>query len=600
MNLCVLGAFVVNDSVNRNSLRHTLRRIEAIGADLRWQRRAAWTLLALACLAPRWAMAWRRDVLCTDGVFYIEKAEALRTGDFAAGLYELQLNLYPLLLAALRQVTGEYELTAKVLSVLCSTLAVIPLVALVQRWGGHKLGWLAGALYAFHPESIEWSPEVVRDPLFWLVAWTTLWSAWRAAETWNWRWFAVCGLGLSAAILTRFEGWFLALPLLWWTATAAGQRTAWRSLPGRLALTAAACPVLLLAINLGPLAGHSRWEWGRFEHFATAGHWLERQLRPTAALVATPTDAATAASPEPVQLGPNERLTLRAMRWGYRHTLARSWHPAWLYLTGCGVLLTLLRRGRAGTGVTDSATIRVSWAPLLLLSALLLGCVWVYFWKYQEINKRYFLLPLYCWLPYTATGLVLNVEGMAKLAAELTGRRGAVGRYAGPLGMALWLLGLAAVGSGDALSSRYEGRYFKARLGRTIAAEFGPGRQLLASEDVERIVGYYAQASHRKLPDNVAGQEAVEWLQHWQPELVVLWEPDNDVDDPGRYGLLVERALHDGWQRRTLQVDVSAANSDTANMIVLVRPDVALAAAERRAADKAMATVPPGAAEKRR
>lgn len=591
--------------MKRISLRQARQNFATVVAEPRWQRCAAWTLLVLACLAPRWAMAWRRDVLCTDGVFYIEKAEALRTGDFAAGLYELQLNLYPLLLAALRQVTGEYELTAKTLSVLCSTAAVIPLVALVQRWGGHKLGWLAGGLYAFHPESIEWSPEVVRDPLFWLLAWTTLWSAWRAAETWNARWFAVCGLGLAAAILTRFEGWFLALPLLWWTASAAVQRAAWRSLAARLALTAAACPVLLLAINLGPLASHSRWEWGRFEHFVTAGHWLERQLRPTAALVAMPTDAATTASPEPAQLSPNERLTLRAMRWGYRHTLARSWHPAWLYLTGCGIVMTLMRRGRTGPGAANSTTTRVNWTPMLLLSALLLACVWVYFWKYQEINKRYFLMPLYCWLPYTARGLALNVEGLAKLASELSSGRGAVGHYPGPVGMAVWLLGLAVVGSGDALSSRYEGRYFKARVGRTLAAEFGVGRQILGTEDVERIVGYYAQASHRKLPDNVTGQEAVEWLLHWQPELVLLWQPEQDADQVNPYGLLVQRALRDGWERWTIPNDVSPSSGDTAGgavngMLVLVRPDVALAAAKRRSAARAMATVPPGAAEKRR
>lgn len=550
------------------------RRRFADDATLR--RRLGLLLLAAACFVPRAAMAWRRDVLCTDAVFYIEKAEALRTGDFAAGLSELQLNLYPLTLAGLRQVTGDYETTGRWLSVMCATVTVIPLVLLVRQWGGDRIGWIAGALYACHPESIEWSPEIIRDPFFWLLTWTTLWCGWQAARTGCLCWFAASGLLLAGSILVRFEGWLLVVPLAWWWVVAARAGLAWRRLPARVTLAVAMCPALLAAVNLVPLAGHDRWEWGRFEHFATAAHWLGRQISPPAAVVSRGHGGSSnvVATHEPPVADLSHRLSLRAMRWGFRHTLFRGWHPAWLSLAGCGLLAAIARRPAMARGSNAHHDPGPNWAPVLIVSGLLLASVWVYLWKYQEINKRYFLLPMYCWLPQSALGLEASVQWLAG---------NAVSRFVRAVGITVWLVVLAVAGVADALASRYDGRHFKAHVGRELADEFGPGLNLLLSEDVERLIGYYARAKHRKLPDNVVGLEAVEWLEHWRPDALVLWLP-NGPETTSAYGPLLARAGAEGWQRRQIDDGVDLAHDNPNRLILLVRPDVALAAAERRAA----------------
>lgn len=569
---------------------HWIRRL---AADEPLRFRLAIAILILACWAPRATLAWRRDVLGTDGVFYIEKAEALRTGDVAAGLSELQLNLYPLLLAALRNITGEYETTGKWLSVWCATAAVVPLVATVRRWGGNRLALIAGALYACHPESIEWSPEIIRDPLFWLLMWSTLWTGWMAATSLRPGWFVVVGLLLACSILTRFEGWFLALPLVWWTLSAVQSRQAWRPVATGWALAAAMCPLVLLAVNLGPLAGHDRWEWGRFEHFSTAAHWLVRQVAPPSAAGHLPSQSGGATTGEADVAEISQRFSVRAMRWGFRHTLTRGWHPAWMYLGLCGIAVALHREHTRPDRASSTVETRLNWLPVLFVSALLLASVWVYLWKYQEINKRYFLLPMYCWLPYAAQGLAANIQWLSAAGEIVARRRNRSWPHVAPAATSLWLGALAIVGTADALAGRYDGRTLKADVGREIAAEYGPGLNILCSEDAERVIGYYAQASHRKLPDNVVGDEAVRWLLHWRPDLLVLWLPGEDSASLSPYYPLIERALADGWQRRYPTADPPSPAHWPDRLIVLVRPDVALAAAERKAAgSKSLATKP--------
>lgn len=558
-------------------------------------------LLVLACLAPRLIVGLRREVLCTDGVFYIEKAEALRTGDFAAGLYELGLNVYPLLLAAVRQMGVEYELGGKLFSLLCATAAVLPLTAVAGQWGGRHVGYAAGLLYALHPEAIDWSGEIVRDPLFWLLAWSTLWAGWRAATVGRAAWFAASGLLLTLSILTRFEGWLLALPLAWWWLAEAARRGAIKRLPLRIAAAAIVCPLALVSLNLGPLRGHARWEWGRFELAAVTVRWAQAAVLPAAPPSASSADAA-AASPSAPQLGRTERFTLRAMRWGYQHTLVRGWQPAWLYLTLCGALLTLMdwwrsRRGKTShsgrltppnTAVSNAAAVaaspRPAWLPVYAVVALLLASVWVYLENYGEINKRYFICPMLFCLPPAAVGLWKNITWLAA-AMDTVARRFQNGsshfawqRVCG----AMWLTALAWLGSADALTQRYDGREMKAGLGRWIAAEYGAGRRLLCSEDVERLVGYYAAASHRKLPDNVVDAEAAQWLRRWQPDVAVLWQPAGAPRrEEDRYAALLDYAHSHGWQVRTTGGADALPPGIPAGMTLVVRPDVALAAASR-------------------
>ena len=61
-----------------------------------------------------------------------------------------------------------------------SSLTVLPLCGWVRRQFNDQTALLAGVLYAAHPVFIQWSPELIRDPTFWLLFMLTLYLLWRA------------------------------------------------------------------------------------------------------------------------------------------------------------------------------------------------------------------------------------------------------------------------------------------------------------------------------------------------------------------------------------------------------------------------------------
>ena len=131
---------------------------------------AGWLLAAmvLLCLVPRVMMALRLTSVCPDGVIYIHAAKALDAGNLRLAFRDLDLNIYPIIIAALHRLGLEWELGAMLWGVTISSLVVLPLWGWIRRQFDDRVALLACMLYAVHPKFIEWSPEVMRDPTFWM------------------------------------------------------------------------------------------------------------------------------------------------------------------------------------------------------------------------------------------------------------------------------------------------------------------------------------------------------------------------------------------------------------------------------------------------
>lgn len=136
-------------------------------------------LLFAVTLLPRFVMAWLIPTICPDGTTYV----AVATWIEEQGTYyrrDLGVNLYPLILAALHKAGLGWPLAAKLWGVVCASLVVLPLYGWVRRMFDDRIALCAGLLYAFHPKLIEWSPEMVREQTFWLLAALVWYAAWRA------------------------------------------------------------------------------------------------------------------------------------------------------------------------------------------------------------------------------------------------------------------------------------------------------------------------------------------------------------------------------------------------------------------------------------
>ena len=507
--------------------------------------RHGWHGLGLALLAfvARLIMARQHPVICTDAVFYLERAAAWRRGDVDFALSRLGLNPFPWLIAQLHAWGLDWELAGTSLSLVAASLAVIPLWALTGHLLGPRVALIAALLYAVHPELIEWSPEIIRDPLYWLLFASSLYLMHRACQSAALGWFLAAGGTTALAVLTRFEGWFLLIPLAAW-ATLAGHRQPTLRWP--LTRGSAAClailPLLILAINATTLRAHHRWEWGRLDHVAMAIDWLSSTQPTLAPAVHTPH-----ASEEPTLAS---SWNLRGAVWGFSHTWRRGFREP--YFWGALVGLILLKRQRRGQ---DSA-------PLVVLGGVQLLAVWIYFWQQHEINARYVLPVLLLALPCVALTLDTLSDVLGKRLKTWAPRHARYG-VAACLLIILFSLGLT-----EAWTRQFDGRYVKAHLGAYLQNRFGPGRTVLCSENLERLVGYYAAAHHSALPAGHGGQTLVETVRDCQPDVVALWLR---APGPQLYAEMLDASSQLGY--RTLPRDELPACCD--EVCVLVRRDFA-------------------------
>lgn len=490
--------------------------IDSDGAPLRPRPWSAWLWLALflTALAPRLWVAVRLDTVCNDAVFYIQLAEAYERGDVEAGLGRLRLNTYPPLLALLHTGGLDWETAGKSLGVLFASLAVLPLGGWLRRQFDDRLAVVACLLYAFHPKLIDWSCELVRDPTSWLCWTTALYASWRAASETRLKWYLAAGAAIAFAVHTRFEGWFLYLPLVWWSiGRCLVQPIVRLRAAGGCLAALAVCPLLVVAVNVTLLARQPHWELGNFNRLQYVSLWSQANWQaivgtsapaPNASAQTSASDAAAAAIPDasaPAALAttvaansatgePPSRMAPGKLAWSFINNLRR----------GFGVLFGLL--WLAGFCCRPRLWLRRDHLVLWLLAGAVATGIWVHLWYAQATSSRYFLALVLLACPCAAVGWCWLCRGLARLIMS-------VGRFVRQIGMSRQVSAWAAcvsiaitclAGVIEAQFAHRGGRQLEAALGRWILAERG-ARQHIVSVRPAALVGYYAHAA--STPDEV-------------------------------------------------------------------------------------------------
>ncbi len=308
--------------------------------------------LMLACLIPRVLLALRISSICPDGVLYISLAEALNEGRFSQAFEIMNLNIYPVVLAVLNRLGLSWEMGGTIWGILISCLVVPPLFGWVRRQFDDTVAMMACLLYAVQPVFIQWSPEIIRDPTFWFFFALSLYLTWRAVTEVRIGLSLAAGLALALAILTRFEGLLLLIPLgLWtfWRYRALNPGPDRVKLAAGGVLTVIALPALILLINFTLLRHHSQWVTTRFTPLTLIRYWWNGLFLPA------PLDAAgdylhsqlyvsfgrmiEIYVPTLVKgLSPLFALLMLGGMWGWRRVWARRDHQPLFY---CGLAIML-------------------------------------------------------------------------------------------------------------------------------------------------------------------------------------------------------------------------------------------------------------------
>ena len=83
-------------------------------------------ILFLAALALRLYSAFVPGIIVPDGILYINMAKMIDTGEWGKITQYGFYSLSPFLIVILHKVVPDWELAARILSILCGSLAVVP------------------------------------------------------------------------------------------------------------------------------------------------------------------------------------------------------------------------------------------------------------------------------------------------------------------------------------------------------------------------------------------------------------------------------------------------------------------------------------------
>jgi 4-amino-4-deoxy-L-arabinose transferase-like glycosyltransferase len=502
---------------------------------------ARWLLLILVllCLIPRAVMAMRIPSVCPDGVLYIHLAQAIEAGDWRSGFRDMNLNIYPLILTVLHRLGLDWELAAGLWGVMVSSLVVLPLWGWVRRQFDDRVALVACLLYAVNPKFIEWSPEVMRDPTFWLLFMLAIYWLWRAITEVHYGYFIAAGAAIILASLTRIEGLFLLIPLTLWIF--------WRSVALRahrkkLLLGAVLCvalfPALLAAGNLGWMFGHSDCTVLRLSPLARVQPWL------ASILGHAPADAAADATEKP--------FGFARMIWIFIPTMTRGLSPVFALLMFGGIL---------GWRRVWS---RRDHQPLFCTAVVIMCAIWVQLWYDRNICPRYALPIVLMASPFAALGLLGLISRLLRVAGWL--RWGVRPRQGVVASVAATVAVISLYGAMASNEKYFETRQMAADLGCWVRNEYPAPPVIVGPVGITPIISFYAQNAPYRPFRWEAADESILAMIHQSRASVVLLQPAKELTEE-RCAALASRLKDVGLE----PVDRNALPASCDGLSVLVR-----------------------------
>jgi hypothetical protein len=457
--------------------------------------------LVLLCLVPRAMMAARLGALAPDALLYVHLAQQSEhghsPGSAADSAAEIQLSVYPMILAGLHRLGLPWDVGGKYWGVVISSLVVLPLFGWMRRQFDDRVAVAACFLYAMHMDLIAWSPETIRDPTFWFLFVLSIYLQWRAITEVRLGLFAVAGVTLILGILTRVEGLLLVIPLGLWSLTR------WKVLDrehrGRLAvglgLSLAVVPVIVVLANLAWAGAHGRWEMPRLLPLAVIRPWVQSMLE---SLGLAAHDPQLAAQRSVVALPLGE--TLRA----FLPTVGRGFTVVGLFLP-------------VGIWQWRRTWWRSDHRPLVYLSLLIFVGIWIELWAVGDTCTRYVFPIVLAGSGFSALGLLWTLERLTALCRRMRWSDGRAGHAAVGLAGVIVALGVASP-----ILAHSHFRNAQADLGQWIDREFGPSPTMVGPNGIGPVVAYYAGGQCRSFSPAAPCDLVVAMVEEVRPDVVVL------------------------------------------------------------------------------
>ena len=101
-------------------------------------------------------------------------------------------------------------------SVVFGSLTIIPLFFLVRGLFNQNTAIVSALFYTVHPRFVEYSSDVLREPVFWFFSIAALWLAWEGISRKKCFLFVLSSMSTGFAMFTRVEGAMVFLIVILW------------------------------------------------------------------------------------------------------------------------------------------------------------------------------------------------------------------------------------------------------------------------------------------------------------------------------------------------------------------------------------------------
>src|SRR4030042_5428578 len=128
-------------------------------------------------------------MIANDGAFqYIPVAKLFYPGEYLQALLQPQLPLYPFLISVLSHITGNFELSGQLISIIFSLLAVFPLYLIGRFLFGPRAGFWATILYLINPLMLHCSVDVLKEGVLIFLFFSSVYCSLRFLQEGSGRW----------------------------------------------------------------------------------------------------------------------------------------------------------------------------------------------------------------------------------------------------------------------------------------------------------------------------------------------------------------------------------------------------------------------------
>ncbi len=470
-------------------------------------------VLLFSAAVLRSCTALAPGIIVPDGITYINTAKMITAGRWQ-GIHDFGVfSLYPFLIVLFQRLFSDWEVAARFISILFGSLAVIPFYMIVRRFFDLKIAIVAAVFFVISPRLVEYSSNVLREPVFWFFSLAGLCCALEGLYRRQW-WFMVLSaffVGLSA--FTRMEGLAVAIIIMSWIPCHywMQKNMTVKRLLVFLFIFIFSFPVLFFSPLLFLKNRIGQWEFGhigsKIPIILKAGN---KKAEQTFQQNIDESDAITKA------LSSNSYLVFL---WQAIYKFFRSFHVLFIVLFIIGII-----RRKAITYRPEEVLLVLWWLVFFLVSL-------VYISRTYYLSTRHGMLMGLPALAWVSVGFFEFLDILKKKVAKY----GSFKKWKDKLPITLLLLSCAIIlpntlswSGSDKIEIKKAGIYLRER---------GYSKHKFAVEPRLARLAFYADAHFSTIDGNIESSEMAEFLRSKDADLLVV--------DKGTMGRPVKMFLQD-------------------------------------------------------